>query len=215
MGYNTEYRLTWNHESPTTEEVCAFIASTEYWNGCDDAVRDALQGQSVTWRHWQEDLKRLAAKWPQVTFTMNARGDDLDDAWAAFFRGNQSYQMRVEFPQADENRLCGRKGRTAPTAEHLMDLIRAEEELGAALDQMSQSCRRAGNMNHAAQSAKQARDHRHDAMKRIVHFCNTGEYATADQADLVNRESNSPQDLRSQAATTRHMASFQRRTGQK
>ena len=213
MGYNTEYRLTWNDEWPTTEEVCAFIASTEYWNGCDDAVRHALQGQSVTWRHWQEDLKRLAANWPSVTFTLKARGDNFDDAWAAFFRGSHSYQARVEFPQADESRLSGEKANCNPTKEELVSLITAEEELGAALDQMVQAYRSARDLNRAAEEAKSARDSRHDGMKRIVHYCSTGEYAPLEDADALKRSSNSPEDLRAQARATRDTASFLRQAG--
>ena len=213
MGHNTEYRLTWDDDSPTTEEVCAFIASTEYWNGCNDAVRDALQGQSVTWYHWEEDLKRLAANWPSVTFTMKDRGDDFEDAWAAFFRDNRSYQTRIEFPQPDENRLSGQKASSNPSREELVNLITAEEELNAALDQMAGAYRRARDLNRAAEETKRARNSRHDGMKRIVHYCTTGNYAPLEDADALNRTSNSPEDLRAEARATRDTASFLKRTG--
>lgn len=208
MGYDTTYRLHWPEDSPTMEEVCQLIAGTNYWKGNRQMVHDVLEGQPTGWHHWADDLARAAAQWPGVTFTLEGHGDDYEDIWRAFFRGDQWYQEHASFPEPDEDRLNGRWQGDRPTATEIHALVRAEGDLADAIGELAGAYRRGTDLNRAAEQSRRARRHREGSLERIAHFCATGRYSPTPEGEDPQEGHWGTEDLNSLANATRQAAAL-------
>lgn len=82
---------------------------------CDSEVFDALHeittydtfdGQ-VKWYSYDDDMKSLSRKFPNLLLSLTGHGEEDDDIWRAYYKGGQGYRVEAEivFPAFDPSRL--------------------------------------------------------------------------------------------------------------
>lgn len=103
MSYYTSYVLTiknLDQLNPVTElKVARALASLPYYNYREDQLKelekspypiDEVVGWDThTWHNHQEDMKKIAAQFPECIFELDGVGEDFDDFWKEYYYGDK------------------------------------------------------------------------------------------------------------------------------
>ena len=121
MGLNRDFFLYAEHKdgAPVTEDegltICrALERKYDGWEG-RLADRDALTISGVNWYNYDEDMRALSEEFPDILFTLNCCGMDLDDIWdAGFCDGRMDIQYASVPPLNKAYLLTGDEPETHP-----------------------------------------------------------------------------------------------------
>jgi len=66
-----------------------------------------LTSYNSKWYDWDEDMLAISEKYPELKFTLDGNGDEVDDVWRAFYKGGKSYYWDIDLarPSFDESKL--------------------------------------------------------------------------------------------------------------
>lgn len=60
--------------------------------------------ESVKWYDWDDDVKEISAKYPELLFVILGDGEEDDDYWKCFFKAGKadmcSATVRIEYPDS-------------------------------------------------------------------------------------------------------------------
>lgn len=131
MGYYTNFEFgvqDYGNKGTTDKDIVAKIL--EFYNADDnerfyplvDAIDEEggiefyddeymkqtgleLFPSEAKWYSHDEDMGMLAKAFPDVTFKLSGDGEESDDVWVTYYKGNQSYSDRPKFPEFNPVRL--------------------------------------------------------------------------------------------------------------
>lgn len=77
----------------------------EQYNKMLKDVADTLEDKNVTetesiyakWYNYDEDIRKLSKKYPDITFCVSGDGEDSEDLWQEFWHAGEVFQEGVEF----------------------------------------------------------------------------------------------------------------------
>lgn len=99
MGYYTYFSLSY-HGSPEDEKALQeFQPGDEF--GFPEGIKDLLDESDDCdwkWYGWENDMKILASKFPNVLFILNGNGEETGDLWEFRIKGNVWEYHQVEMP---------------------------------------------------------------------------------------------------------------------
>lgn len=67
---------------------------------------------NAKWYDWEEDMRILSSRFPEVTFTLHGSGEDSNDIWTCYFRNGNSSGNATEI-------------RTSPITDYDIELMRS------------------------------------------------------------------------------------------
>ena len=114
-GYKTFFRLSWDGDNPTLEQVADAMVQVESVMVAEDGecycflesfdpemqtisvatlVKEGLWG---TWEHHVGYMARLSRYWPDVVFILEGEGEDsCSDVWRDYYRAGQQQTVFEE-----------------------------------------------------------------------------------------------------------------------
>lgn len=92
MGYYTYYSLR-VEPADTIEFIQAAMEQDSHSDlhglaSCRD-LDNGFGCYGAKWYDWEEDMKKLSALFPEITFTLTGDGEEDEDFWEATFKGGE------------------------------------------------------------------------------------------------------------------------------
>lgn len=94
MGYYTYYTLHTNSTDAKEKEIALWMVDNlDYFNHTDRAyversnypLEAVISSDSMKWYDHQDDMKRVAAAFPDVKFELYGEGEDREDTWVEYY----------------------------------------------------------------------------------------------------------------------------------
>lgn len=89
---------------PTIENEDDWLFSLDDYSGIEDdekATWELTPYDEMKWYDCEEDMKKIAKKYPAIEFRVEGYGEDREDWWVALFKGDR-YQIKYAEPPIDE-----------------------------------------------------------------------------------------------------------------
>ena len=112
MSYKTEYRMNWEGESPTIEEVAAYAidgipaSSPEYRDHHRRWEQRVLGGAWEEWYEHQLDMAKISRNWPDTRFELRMDGDNPGDVCLEYHLNGQVQMVQRNRPSRTSTRGC-------------------------------------------------------------------------------------------------------------
>lgn len=118
MGYYTYYSIgfqkinndvmMFDEMTKINNEMGAALAKIhpDYFNP-DDPLTLQIEGDSMKWYEYDEDMRELSKQFPDFLFTLEGDGEDPDDLWRAYYHNGkcQHCPARIMYDPFDEGSL--------------------------------------------------------------------------------------------------------------
>ena len=89
---------------PTIENEDDWLFSLDDYSGIEDdekATWELIPYDEMKWYDCEEDMKKIAKKYPAIEFRVEGYGEDREDWWVALFKGDR-FQIKYVEPPIDE-----------------------------------------------------------------------------------------------------------------
>lgn len=114
MGYYTAYTLTASPypadvTSTLTDTVCGLLETEIKKMNVFERGGDITFGHTAytTWYDWEQDLRLLSKRFPNVLFCLHGEGEQGDDLWDAYFLDGRAQMCKavITYPDFNPNLL--------------------------------------------------------------------------------------------------------------
>lgn len=107
MGYYTDFSLRVEGSGAAygrlMDEQDRVTVSESYEFKLGDFLRN---GQSdVKWYDYDDDMKSLSKRWPNVLFILDGDGEEQGDVWRAWYRNGKGIKVEPTFLEPDLDKL--------------------------------------------------------------------------------------------------------------
>jgi len=117
MGYYTSYNL--QVEPADTIEFIRAAMKQDAYSDLDGLAscqyRQSFGCYEAKWYNWEEDMKKLSALFPDVTFTLTGDGEEAEDSWKTVFKGGEvlssDHTVSVWSSQLEEDKKLQKEAR--------------------------------------------------------------------------------------------------------
>lgn len=121
MGYYTDYCLSFKGTERLDkgsivvgsyipeQDVLAIIEEVGRMNIFDDIRYDEIFYANAKWYDWENDMRLLSRKFPDIMFKLSGSGENEEDLWKAYFlNGSMQYcPAIITYEEFDANELDG------------------------------------------------------------------------------------------------------------
>ena len=99
MGYYTYFNLSYKGTPEDEKRLQEFEPGSEF--GFPEGIKALLDESGDTdfkWYSWEDDMKLLASKFPDILFALYGDGEESDDIWEYRIKGSISEFHCMEMP---------------------------------------------------------------------------------------------------------------------
>lgn len=98
MGYYTYFTLSTNATDDKEREIALWmIDNLDYFSFCSkemvsksyEPLTHIVGSDSMKWYDHEDDMRKVAAAFPDVKFELYGEGEDRDDTWREFYWGDK------------------------------------------------------------------------------------------------------------------------------
>lgn len=107
MGYYTYFNLSVRNDIPLEKQREAALRLADILEEDEREKKeiaisefpfDFISYDSMKWYDWESDMDTLAQEFPEIEFVLYGEGEERDDNWRAFFKGDRSvYQYQHSY----------------------------------------------------------------------------------------------------------------------
>ena len=98
MGYYTTFSLAL--EEGPREQYQRMLEDIDAIMG--DNGMSSFESVNAKWYSYDEDIRTLSLKYPDIVFRVNGDGEDPSDLWQEFWRAGNRFREQVQFARYEE-----------------------------------------------------------------------------------------------------------------
>lgn len=98
MGYYTEFKI----------ELSGDITEDDFNNELEEYGYGFYdECMSAKWYSWEDNMKDISTKYPEVLFILSGQGEENEDMWKAYFKNGKSQIEKavITYGKFDEGKL--------------------------------------------------------------------------------------------------------------
>jgi len=125
MGYDTTYELSFmpdlpqirvfqcQHGKPDNARFCPTCGEVPI--SAEEAIFEEIKELTACnvfegewkWYRWEEDMREVSKKYPEIVIKLKGKGADSDDIWFAYFKAGkvQLCRAKITYDEYDESKL--------------------------------------------------------------------------------------------------------------